>query len=243
VPWNRFKSPRRMIFVNNDENKNPRNCFYGDRSKKSFLRYTLTIRTQRIVNYLKKYIEEKEIKGRIRILDIGCADGLMTEDIFRNIPCEIVIGIEKNVSFHLESKRNILYLFGDGCFLPFQSDQFNVIVISAILKHIKNTNAFANELSRVLKMKGIVIITDPRPLFIRMGIIIGKFDKKWLFNIWSSRDYDNFFGCYGFKLIYFQNYMLPFQLGKRCEELLGSIPLKPFFLHQIGVLEKEKEFL
>lgn len=213
--------------------------FYGDRTRLSYIRYTLACRTRKIVSFLKEYLPEKGQGETNKILDIGCADGLMTEQICEEISCEFVLGVEKSTSFALTPKPNkVNYLYGDGCRLPLRERSFDAVLASALLKHIPTPELFIKEAFHVLKKDGLLLICDPRPLVIRLGIITRKFDPKWLFNIWRLEKYDQFVTNFGFRSLALGYYLPPMPLGKRIQYVLEQWGPSFLLLHQIGVFKK-----
>lgn len=213
--------------------------FYKDRTKASYLNYTLRSRTEEMLALLKRYLPSPARPLPGRILDIGCADCLMTEELTRKFRGFRVFGIERNTGFALGKAggRN-LYLYGDGCLLPIKDGSFDAVVVSALLKHIPDTEAFALEIARVLKKDGFVFICDPRPLMIWIGLLTGKFERRWLFNIWSLSDYTRFFSRFGFQALSAGYYMPPMPLPARLEALIKRLKLNVLLLHQAAVFKK-----
>lgn len=213
--------------------------FYTDRTRGSYLRYTLKHRTNKILSLLEQFLEKKGNKYPKKILDIGCADGLMTEEIIKHLRHNFVLGIERNTNFILPPKMNkASYLYGDGCILPMKDEVFDAIIVSACFKHIPNPKEFSQEMLRVLKRNGIVIICEPRPYVLKFGVWVGKFQKRWLFNVWSLKEYQGFLANIGFRTLYSTYYMPPIPLGNNLESFLKKFRIHLFFLHQVGIFQK-----
>lgn len=98
---------------------------------------------------------------RPEILDIGCGDGYMTNDMAR--AGRTVTGVDASASglkFARElSAPSIRYLLAEACKLPFPDNSFDVVTSFDTIEHIENDVAFVLEMKRVLKPRGLVIIT------------------------------------------------------------------------------------
>ena len=67
----------------------------------------------------------------------------------------------KNV-VNLEIKKGkVVDLIGDAHNLPFKDNSFDGIIIQAVLEHTKNPQKIVEELSRVIKKKGIIYVENP----------------------------------------------------------------------------------
>jgi SAM-dependent methyltransferase len=97
-----------------------------------------------------------------RLLDVGCGDKPY-EDIFRPFVTEYV-GIEHEATFSATSARNYEkkpdYLY-DGKRLPFPDASFDTVLNVQVLEHTPNPGILVQEMSRVLKPDGLLILTAP----------------------------------------------------------------------------------
>ncbi|MHA1832350.1 MAG: class I SAM-dependent methyltransferase [Candidatus Baldrarchaeia archaeon] len=118
----------------------------------------------------------------IRILDIGCGDGLFLQrisDVIRKSNCEYVgIDISLRKLRFARTRFQKLGLFGkthcilaDAEYLPFRASVFKVATIIEVLEHLLDPNAHISELARVITRTGKVIITTPSAYGIKRGII------------------------------------------------------------------------
>ncbi len=101
---------------------------------------------------LKKWKECKDlinIKGRV--LDAGCGTGFIT----RKIPdC---VGIDNSMEL-LKNSKNPCVL-GNIEKMPFKNNVFDTIISFTVLQDIKNPKKASEELTRVLKKNGRILIT------------------------------------------------------------------------------------
>ncbi|MFQ5772612.1 MAG: class I SAM-dependent methyltransferase [bacterium] len=75
---------------------------------------------------------------------------------------EVLIGLDIDLKRLREAKmRGILVVYGDATKLPFKNDSFDAIISFHVIEHIKKDLAFVNEIYRVLKNSGFVIMITP----------------------------------------------------------------------------------
>lgn len=95
--------------------------------------------------------------GRKQILlDLGC--GLKP---FRNIYSKYVdryIGIDIPSSPHDKSKIDI---YATGLTLPFKNSTFDIVLSTEVMEHVSDPKLFLDEIHRVLKPNGHLVLTTP----------------------------------------------------------------------------------
>ncbi|MCR4321040.1 MAG: class I SAM-dependent methyltransferase [Candidatus Brocadiaceae bacterium] len=97
---------------------------------------------------LAKYISGKT-------LDIGCGQKPY-EKLFNS---SRYVGLEIET---LENKKNKRAdCFYDGKTFPFRDDEFESVIVSEVFEHVFNPDDFLNEIHRVLKPGGTLLITVP----------------------------------------------------------------------------------
>ena len=140
---------------------------------------------QNIINTLGIKNENKPLE-KIKILDIGCGGGLLSEPMSR-LGAEVV-GIdasEKNISvakLHaMKNNLNIKYL----CASPetLKTDlKFDVILNMEIIEHIENINLFLESCSKLLNKGGIMFVaTINKTLKSYLFAIVGaEYILRWL---------------------------------------------------------------
>ena len=144
------------------------------------------------------YIKENIIKSlnlknnkntplrKVKILDIGCGGGLLSEPMCR-LGAEIT-GIDasmKNINIaklHAKkNKLNIKYLCATPENLKIK-DKFDVILNMEIVEHVENINFFLNSCSKLLKKNGIMFVaTINKTLKSYLFAIVGaEYILRWL---------------------------------------------------------------
>lgn len=108
---------------------------------------------------LSKIIQLVDSHKPKSILDIGCGDGYLLNLIFQQNPNSTLFGIDV-YSKPKNFKGN--YKKGDitkG--LPYKDNQFDCVILGEVIEHVPNPDFILREIHRVLKKKGIFIISTP----------------------------------------------------------------------------------
>lgn len=124
--------------------------------------------TQFKAQWIKEVTPELNSPG-VKILDVGCGDGLMTyylQEVFFQAQ---VIGVDKDVTIEKARKQfpDISFIsFQDDTFTIDTKDSFDVIIISFMLHHLtaQQQNALLESIDTYLKSGGILIILEFNPL-------------------------------------------------------------------------------
>jgi len=96
----------------------------------------------------------------LRILDVGCGDGVISEPI-SNMGNN-VISVDLPTITKLAQKRRVSSVVaGDAEHLAFASKSFDVILASEVVEHLWNPQSFFDDAYRVLKTGGYLIIETP----------------------------------------------------------------------------------
>jgi SAM-dependent methyltransferase len=140
----------------------------------------LSVGLARRTALIERFISDGDV-----VLDIGAADGAMMRDIASRKKIHW-FGFEENRELALCDSHLICGDFRKSG-LPFPDGSFSVATCSATRKHIPDSLRLAQEIHRVLEPGGIAIMLDPHPLYIRFGLLIGKFDRRWLHHIDSAK--------------------------------------------------------
>ena len=138
-----------------------------------------------IIETLKLSNKQKPLSG-VKILDIGCGGGLLSEPMSR-MGAEVtgIDASEKNIKIaKLHAKKNdlkITYL----CKSPEDmknDEKFDVILNMEIIEHVKDVNFFLNTCSNLLKKNGIMFVaTLNKTLKSYVFAIVGaEYVLRWL---------------------------------------------------------------
>ncbi|OGH16742.1 MAG: hypothetical protein A3C30_00160 [Candidatus Levybacteria bacterium RIFCSPHIGHO2_02_FULL_40_18] len=111
---------------------------------------------------LARYIfAEKLIKKGSRVADIGCGTGYGTSVLAKKGE---VVGIDNSreaISFAERHYQDTDFLVADATKLPFKNGEFDIACSFEVIEHLKNPKHFLSEAKRVLKKRGILVLSTP----------------------------------------------------------------------------------
>jgi len=137
-----------------------RGAYHWQQVKPGIFNYSsfVAARYQQVINLIPQ-------KKAQTILDIGCGDGVLSWLIYQKTKASIIgIDSEKlSIQFaEQEFKRRqakAKFLVTNAYKLPFENNSFDMIVSTEVIEHLSDTKKFLAEIKRVLKPKGLCIIT------------------------------------------------------------------------------------
>jgi 2-polyprenyl-3-methyl-5-hydroxy-6-metoxy-1,4-benzoquinol methylase len=93
-----------------------------------------------------------------KILDVGCGEGLLIEKMASKVDAEYY-GLD---AYEKIDAINWQYTSTDITErLPFESEQFDCVVLGEVIEHVPNTDFVIREIRRVLQDEGYLIISTP----------------------------------------------------------------------------------
>lgn len=123
-------------------------------------------------NFLKRSIFNKRFeyllklsKKRGNVLDVGCGEGYFIR--FADKRFDKYTGIDisserlKNAREKITGMQNIQLMVCDAEKTPFKNESFDAIFAADVLEHIKNLDAAIDEIYRIIKNDGELIISIP----------------------------------------------------------------------------------
>jgi len=134
-------------------------------------------------NLRKKLLIEMLHKGEGKVLDIGCGPAILTKELLEkgyevwgiDVSQKMIGLAEQNITdSHLNFKAH--FLVGDIYSLDFPDNFFDVVICAGVFSYLIDPEASCREIVRVLKDKGIALITVPtkRVTFDLLKIILAK---------------------------------------------------------------------
>jgi len=131
-----------------------------------------------------KLIEEvinKKAKQPQKVLSIACSTGVIEEKMKNRLGL-IVFGIDRaKKSLETARKRGIITKCVDvSGSLPFESEYFDFVFAGEIIEHIFDIRSFLEEVCRVLKINGYLILSTPNLARIddRLRFLLGKAPRQ-----------------------------------------------------------------
>lgn len=122
-----------------------------------------------VVALINKY---KKAKGKLKLLDLGCGTGMMLESLQKVFDCWGIDSSRDAKNFCNKRGLKQVLVSNLNNKLPHQDKKFDVVLTLDVLEHLTNDNKLLIEVNRVLKNKGILIITVPA--------------YQWLWSYWDK---------------------------------------------------------
>jgi len=149
--------------------------------------------------FLEKYGKNKKLK----LLDIGCSDGekvlkFLGKKEFSRID---YVGLDsvywdENISKMPQSSGGRVFVHGDACNMPFEKDEFDLIILSHVFEHIQDSEKLCSEINRVAKKEGKILVIVP----LEKGGIFGFINRHR--NLWRRlRIILNYLKIYPYRVI------------------------------------------
>ncbi len=112
-------------------------------------------------NRLRKKLILDSVEGK-RILEVGCAEGWMTEDLVsiagEVISCDISMNYLRRAR---DAKIDAKFIRADSHFLPFKDGYFDCVVMAEVLEHLYSPFRALEEIYRVLANDGVLLLSVP----------------------------------------------------------------------------------
>ena len=115
------------------------------------------IRVRIIQKIFKNYKPKK-------VLDIGCGTGIFLD--YFNDEFDSGIGIDGSIDMinfanKNHKRKNIKYILGKDAPLPFEDNEFDLVLSMGTFEYVKDQKRHIEEAIRVLKKNGILFLTTP----------------------------------------------------------------------------------
>lgn len=98
------------------------------------------------------------------VLEVGCGEGYGTSFLSQNVAKIIGLDIDNKTILHASKKYgsgNCIFKLYDGRNIPYNDNTFDVVISFHVIEHIRDDINYISEIYRVLKKKGVLIITTP----------------------------------------------------------------------------------
>ena len=160
---------------------------------------------RRRIQLTDKLIERSGIKKGMEVLEIGCGSGAFTTFVARAVGEQgkvYALDIQPKMLKQLKKKltkpenrdiKNIKLIESGAYELPFEDNSFDVVFMVTVLQEIRDRNRALEEAKRVLKLGGLLSVTEflPDPNYawkattIKLGTKAGLILDEVSGNLWN----------------------------------------------------------
>lgn len=145
-------------------------------SKKNLLKYNAFVhaRYMIIVDHVKTIIDKhyKNTEEKLKILDMGCGDGVLLyllSEKLKNSNIELYgvdlsdIAVKTAINkFKQKGVKNKFFFKVDNVYnTSFEDGMFDIVISSDVIEHLNESDTFLEEVKRLLKSRGFLIIGTP----------------------------------------------------------------------------------
>ena len=117
------------------------------------------------VKRAKELLHFTSLEGKENFLEVGCGNGAVSKYVASNYHSSIT-GIDLDPELielaqkSIHDMPNIHFFVADATHLPFQDNDFDIVLSFGVMHHIFNWLDALNEIHRVLKPKGYFVYAD-----------------------------------------------------------------------------------
>lgn len=185
---------------------------FEDKSRESYNEkaddYDKTFDGKFTAKFKELLLRKITMQNNSSVLDVGCGNGTLLKMLANNYNIE-GYGIDISEKMIENAKKRCPHMAFEvsGCEdTPFKNQMFHVVTVCASYHHFPDTKAFAKEVSRILKPKGVLYISEIYyPLIIRA--IVNPFvllSKAGDVKFYSPEEIQSNFEEYGFEKVDFK---------------------------------------
>lgn len=151
----------------------------------------LHTQTLMYAEHMTRYYAATDIVKNKTVLDIASGSGYGTKMLAKH--ARKVYGVDVNEAAVKYSKKhfsgdNIEYLVGDGESIPLKDSSVDVVITLETIEHIQDYKKFIDEIERVLRPDGLLIVSTPNDLEFAEGnhFHLHEFEYKELVDLLKS---------------------------------------------------------
>lgn len=108
------------------------------------------------------------------ILDVGCGNGFIAHHLTGMLRTKVV-----GLDVAKETEASIPYVSYNGRHFPVKDQSFDVILLCYVLHHAQDFCLIMNEVKRVLREGGLVVVYEDIPFGQLDRFVCGIHDRKW----------------------------------------------------------------
>jgi len=213
------------------------------RNTKRSLKYRLWRRSNEVIRAISQYTNQSK-KRKIRILDLGCADGLMIKKVSNCFDIESV-GIELAKDLYELAKKNCPESRIYNCDIKnlefLEKEKFDVIICTAVLEHLENPVFALRNIENLLSKNGITVWTVPDPFWENVATFVGHLEEEQHHHIPNLKDLKNLATKINLEVIEAKKFMfspIGFPYEIIIEKFLRKLSLSFLMANQLVIAKK-----
>ncbi len=178
---------------------------------------------------VRETVNRLHLKPDQRLLDVGCGTGALLERIVSAFPEIHSTGIDPSPEMLNAARRKCLHGvdFTEGWAesLPFQDDSFDIVVSCNAFHYWKQPARALDEIMRVLRPKGVLLITDwcGDYLTCRICDLYLRVFNHTHFRTYSARECETLIATAGFRNIRVERYKISWLWGMMTATAKGHV--------------------
>jgi len=169
-----FQSRKRIQMPNNNQN------IYTNFNKA--VRATFGTNQAKAALYYKDFVkwnaENSQLASDVTLLDVGCGNGWSTYCLAASGFHSVGVDLNPD-AFEAPVSQNFSLQFASATALPFPDSHFDIITCYQCLEHVPNPELALDEMRRVCKQSGLIIIVGPNLLNPFLGLRYLIKPKNW----------------------------------------------------------------
>lgn len=146
--------------------------------------------------YILDLIKREIIKGKTKVLDIGCGSGIMAKDLLK-LGCEVwaadisddmlkatkkTVGENKKIHYSIQDIENLIF-----------KQKFDIVIASGVIEYLQEDMLWIQSIKKILNTNGILIVSIQNKVALpRIGVeladrFLPKFIRNKLFTLEQHR--------------------------------------------------------
>lgn len=212
----------------------------GRKSNKA-LKYRLWRRTHEVREAIRKFLD---VEPR-SIIDLGTAEARMLNELQQSFPSCRCVGVEYNPELVELAHRMFPGLDvrqGDVQELGvFGEEEFDVAVATAVIEHLEQPEIFIDQVVRILRPGGLLVMTAPDPFWEHVATFVGHLSEEQHHNVPNLRRLCSLVENGGMRVCLAQKFMLspvgmPAEFA--VEKLVRALGMNFMMANQLVVSER-----
>lgn len=186
-----------------------------------------------------------KLKDGMTILDVGCANGFLTMELFAELKDCRIIGLDIDESFislanerlvdhEIGQQNDVQFMTGDGYRLPFEEYSFDLVFSHAYLTSVQDVNRAFSEMVRVTKEGGLLSSVTTQS-FMNNPFGQGTYTVEYMDLVNELQMYSQKLTRAIISLNKKEEFFLNEKVVTKIPSIFAQFPLKNIEMHSLGI--------